>query len=112
MGSPLPASAFQSVMGYDSFNPGTNFRNPLNIDNQNGIVFFPGSMPLYKINASGQFVLVGGVGVSGDGVDEDDVATFAAAQGFYPPDFLRADNYFVRGVRLPFQKFDRNPEAL
>lgn len=112
VGPPLPASAFQSVLGFDSFNPETNFRDPGNPALENGVVFFPGSMPLYKINASGQYVLVGGVGVSGDGVDEDDVVTFFAAQGFYPADFLRADNYFVRGVRLPFQKFDRNPEDL
>lgn len=111
VGPPLPASAYQSVLGYDSFNPGTNFRNPVNINNQNGIVFFPGSVPLYKLNAAGQYVLVGGLGVSGDGVDEDDVVTFFAAQGFYPPDFVRADNFFVRGVRLPFQRFNRNPEA-
>ena len=25
VGAPLPASAYQSVVGYDSFNPGTNF---------------------------------------------------------------------------------------
>lgn len=111
VGPPLPASAYQSVLGYDSFNPGTNFRNPTNINNQNGIVFFPGSVPLYKLNAAGQYVLVGGLGVSGDGVDEDDLVAFMSAQGFYPPEFVRADNFFVRGVRLPFQRFNRNPEA-
>ena len=35
--------------------------------NQSGIVFFPGSEPLYVGG-----VLVGGLGVSGDGVDQDD----------------------------------------
>jgi uncharacterized protein GlcG (DUF336 family) len=115
VGPPLPASAFQSVLGYDAFHPETNFRaTAAGIDpaKQNGIVFFPGSMPLYKIGPNGQPVLVGGLGVSGDGVDEDDVATFAAAQGFFPPTFLQVDQFFFNRVRLPFQKFDRNPEDL
>ena len=75
------------------------------------IVFFPGSVPLYKdIDGDGVRDLVGGLGVSGDGVDQDDVVTFFAAQGFEPPaNVLRADQVFVRGVRLPYQKFNRNP---
>jgi uncharacterized protein GlcG (DUF336 family) len=105
-GAPLPASAFQSVQGYDAFHPGTNFRNPVNFLNQNGIVFFPGAVPIYKGG------LVGGFGVSGDGVDQDDVVTFAGAQGYQPPPtVLTADQVFVRGVRLPYQKFNRNPEG-
>jgi len=49
------------------------------------------------------------VGVSGDGVDQDDVVTFAGAQGFRPPTTVtRADQVFVRDVRLPFQEFNRN----
>jgi uncharacterized protein GlcG (DUF336 family) len=105
-----PASAFQSVQGFDAYNPGTNFRDPINIANQNGIVFFPGSAPLYKSVAGGTPQLVGGLGVSGDGVDQDDVVTFEAAQGFQPPStVLRADMVKVRGVRLPYQKFNRQP---
>jgi uncharacterized protein GlcG (DUF336 family) len=73
--------------------------------NQNGIVFFPGSLPLYKGG-----LLVGGLGVSGDGVEQDDYVTFLGAAGFLPPAGLQADNYFVNGVRLPFLKFPRNPE--
>ncbi len=108
-GAPLPASAFQSVEGYNAFNPATNFHDPFNPLNQDGVVFFPGSMPLYT--ADGR--LVGGLGVSGDGVDQDDVVTFAASQGYQPPsNVTRADEAFVRGVRLPFQKFNRNPLAL
>ena len=75
--------------------------------NQNGIVFFPGSSALYK-NKS---VLVGGWGVSGDGVDQDDVVTFAGQQTLDAPDSLKADQFFVAGVRLPYQKFNRNPLA-
>ena len=55
--------------------------------------------------------LIGGLGVSGDGVDEDDVVTFAASINYgVPPTTLRADQTTVRGVLLPYQKFDRNPE--
>ena len=48
IGTLLPASSFQSVEGYDAFNPGTNFHDPFNPLNQDGIVFFPGSVPVYK----------------------------------------------------------------
>lgn len=99
-----PASNFTTVLGYDAFHIGTNFRNPNEIANQNGVVFFPGSTPLY-VGAN----LQGGFGVSGDGVDQDDVVTFAGQRGFAPPDNLRADRVFYRGTRLPFQKFNRNP---
>ena len=110
IGVPLPASAFQSVQGYNDFNPQTNFHDPYNPLNQSGVVFFPGSAPLYK-DINGQKVLVGGLGVSGDGVDQDDVVTFSASLGFRPPPTTpRADQVFVRGVRLPYQKFNRNPQ--
>lgn len=105
-GPPAAASAYQSVVGFDSFNPGTNFHQAGNILNQSGIVFFPGSSPLYQMG-----VLMGGFGVSGDGVDQDDVATVSGQTGFEAPNPLRADQFFVRGVRLPYQKFNRNPEG-
>lgn len=106
-GTPTDASLITSVKGFDAFNVGRNFRDPSNIANQNGIVFFPGSTPIY---AGGS--LIGGFGVSGDGVDQDDVVTFFGAQGFLPPPSVtRADEAFVRDVRLPFIKFLRNPEA-
>src|SRR5262249_14875205 len=60
-GLPQPASAFKSVFGFDSFNPQSNFRDPFNVANQNGIVFFPGSSGVYK-DIGGQRVLVGGFG--------------------------------------------------
>lgn len=105
VGAPLPASAYQSVLGYDAFNPGTNFRDPNNFRNQNGIVFFPGSAPIYRGNT-----LIGGFGVSGDGVDQDDVVTNSGQVGFgVPAIHLRADQIIFQGVRLPYQKFNRNP---
>ena len=105
-GAPVPASVFQTVQGYDAFHPGTNFHDPFNLKNQNGIVFFPGSSGVYKNNA-----LVGGFGVSGDGVNQDDVVTSAGIGGFDAPDAIRADTIFIRGVRLPYFNFPRNPEA-
>lgn len=46
---------------------------------RNGIITFPGGVPLYKDGA-----LVGGIGVSGDGVDQDEEVAFAGAIGFAP----------------------------
>ncbi len=70
----------------------------------NGIQIFPGSIPLYKNN-----ILVGAIGISGDGVDQDDIIAAAGAVGFAPPVQIRSDQFFVRGTRLPFVKFPRSP---
>jgi uncharacterized protein GlcG (DUF336 family) len=113
-GAPLPASAFQSAQGYNAFNPNTNFHDPYNKANQNGVVFFPGSAPLYK-DTSGTGLrsqLVGGLGVSGDGVFQDDDVTAVASIAYAPPRTInRSDMVKVRGVRLPFFKFNRNPHV-
>ena len=73
---------------------------------QSGIVFFPGSVPLYR---GGQ--LIGGLGISGDGVEQDDLVAAAGGTGFAPPIEIRADQIVIGGARLPFLKFPRNPEA-
>ncbi len=94
---------FFNLYKFDTLNPctqGSQAANPY----QNGIVFFPGSLPLYKNG-----VLVGGLGVSGDGVEQDDFATAAGAVGFEAPSAIRADRVFDQGVRLPYIKFPRNP---
>jgi uncharacterized protein GlcG (DUF336 family) len=72
--------------------------------NKSGIVFFPGSVGLYRNG-----VLVGGLGVSGDGVDQDDFVTSAGATGFEAPTQIRADQIQIQGVRLPYLKFPPNP---
>lgn len=110
-GGPVAASAFQTVLGFDAFNPGRNFRDPNNIANQNGIVFFPGSTPIYAgVGSLNAGALNGGFGISGDGVDQDDVVTFFGARQFLPPDAnVIADEVRVRNTRLPYQKFNRNP---
>jgi hypothetical protein len=53
--------------------------------------------------------LVGGLGVSGDGVDQDDYTAAGGAQGFEAPDNIRADQIVLLGVRLPYQSFPANP---
>ncbi len=72
---------------------------------QSGIIFFPGAAPLY--DPLGQ--LIGGLGVSGDGVEQDDFVTARAVEGFEPPPQVRADNFKVNGARLPYFKFPQLP---
>jgi uncharacterized protein GlcG (DUF336 family) len=111
VGPTLPASAFKSALGHDSFNAQSNFHDPFNIANQSGVVWFPGGVPLYKPDASGKEVLVGALGISGDGVTQDDVDTYIGGQGYEPPANIQSDQFFFRGLRLPFIQFDRNPEG-
>jgi uncharacterized protein GlcG (DUF336 family) len=76
----------------------------------NGIQIFPGSVPVYRGN-----VLVGGIGVSGDGIDQDDMISFLglnngavrAGGGLSnAPNAIRADRIVVavgnRQVRLRY----------
>ena len=70
----------------------------------NGVQIFPGSVPLYKNG-----VLVGAIGISGDGVDQDDLIAAGGGAGFSPAAAIRSDQVLVRGVRLPFLKFPRSP---
>jgi uncharacterized protein GlcG (DUF336 family) len=71
----------------------------------NGNQIFPGSAPLYK---NGQ--LVGAIGISGDGVDQDDLISGMGMAGFEAPAQIRSDQVFVRGVRLPYLKYPRHPD--
>jgi uncharacterized protein GlcG (DUF336 family) len=77
---------------------------PLRPPFQNGIQIFPGGIPLYK---NGQ--LVGGIGVSGDGVDQDDYVAAGGAVGFEAPLAIRSDQFAYSNVRLPYLKFPRQP---
>ncbi len=70
----------------------------------NGVQIFAGSVPLYK---NGE--LVGAIGISGDGVDQDDLIGAAGGNGYSPAPAIRSDRVFVRDVRLPFLKFPRSP---
>jgi uncharacterized protein GlcG (DUF336 family) len=70
----------------------------------NGITIFPGGFPLYRNG-----VLIGAIGVSGDGVDQDDLIASSGTVNFFPPNSIRADQIIFRGTRLPYAKFPRNP---
>jgi uncharacterized protein GlcG (DUF336 family) len=96
---------FFNLYQQDVANPCTQgFQSgPPNV-NKSGIVFFPGSLGLYRNG-----VLVGGLGVSGDGVEQDDYVTNAGAANFQAPAQMRADQVLINGVRLPYLLFPRNP---
>jgi uncharacterized protein GlcG (DUF336 family) len=112
--TPTPGPWFD-LYAYDSANPCTEGPGPSrganrNFFNQSGIVWFAGSVPLYK---GGR--LVGGLGVSGDGVEQDDYVSQVGSDGFHPPDELRVDNSVIvdadgREARVPYLKFPRHPE--
>jgi uncharacterized protein GlcG (DUF336 family) len=82
------------------FNTETN----VNPNLPNGITIFPGGFPLYRNG-----ILIGAIGVSGDGVDQDDLIAASGASLFLAPVPIRADQTQYRGTRLPFAKFPRNP---
>lgn len=79
----------------------------------NGIQIFPGSVPIYRGNT-----LVGAIGVSGDGIDQDDMISFLGLHnagqrlnsgiGNAPRD-IRADQLVVRGVRLRYVQCPQAP---
>jgi len=71
---------------------------------RNGLQIFAGGLPIYRNG-----VLVGAIGVSGDGIDQDDIVAAAGADAFAPAPAIRSDQIFVRGVRLPFLKFPARP---
>jgi uncharacterized protein GlcG (DUF336 family) len=79
----------------------------------NGLQIFPGSVPVYRGNA-----LIGGIGVSGDGVDQDDMVAFMglhnAGQALggainNAPAEMRADNLLPQGVRLRYVQCPQAP---
>lgn len=70
----------------------------------NGLQIFAGGIPLYRNGA-----FVGSIGISGDGIEQDDFIAAGGANNFAPPPEIRSDRVFVRGVRLPFLKFPPQP---
>jgi uncharacterized protein GlcG (DUF336 family) len=97
------AGPFFNLYQLDAANPctqGFQVAGP----NQSGVLFFPGSVPLYRNG-----ILVGGLGASGDGVDQDDYVAAGGSAGFEAPAAIRADQVIVQGVRLPYLKFPTNP---
>lgn len=76
---------------------------------RNGIQIFPGGVPIYAGTA-----LVGAIGVSGDGVDQDDMIAALAlknAGGNYghAPATIRSDHFAPQGVRLRYVQCPQSP---
>ena len=99
---------FRVSFNNDQANVCTLLREPTN-GKQNGAIFFPGGVPLYRNG-----VLIGGFGVSGDGGEQNDLVASAGTAGFEAPEAIRADQLVLRknegdGVRLPYLKFNRRP---
>ena len=78
----------------------------------NGIQIFPGSVPIYRDGT-----LVGGIGVSGDGIDQDDMISFLGLHNAgeilgtinNAPPSIRADQLTPRGVRLRYVQCPQAP---
>lgn len=97
----FPPGDASPVAGLDG-----NAQTPPNPNLPNGITVFPGGFPLYRHG-----VLIGAIGISGDGIDQDDlVGASGAGDEFAPPDRIRADQLTYDGARLPYAKFPRNPD--
>jgi uncharacterized protein GlcG (DUF336 family) len=104
----LDGRPFGPYFGFqESVSLGTNPTTgalPGNPNLPNGITIFPGGFPLYRNGA-----LVGAIGISGDGVDQDDIIGISGATLFPPKRHTRADQYTYRSARLPYVKFPRDP---
>ncbi|PYL73979.1 MAG: hypothetical protein DMF26_12745 [Verrucomicrobia bacterium] len=79
-------------------------RTGIRADLPNGITIFPGGFPLYRNG-----VLIGAIGISGDGVDQDDIVGASGTHDFLAPNAIRSDQFNFRGTRLPYAKFPRDP---
>ncbi len=69
-----------------------------------GIQIFAGSVPLFKNGT-----LVGAIGISGDGIEQDDNVAISGSVGFESPLNVRCDTLTPFGVRLPFIKYPSHP---
>ncbi len=94
-----PLFGFQAAL---SLIGGTVPAAPINLNVPNGITIFPGGFPLYRNG-----VLVGAIGVSGDGIEQDDIVAASGARDFLAPQESRADNFVYENARLPYAKFPR-----
>ena len=97
-----PPGPFFGLQALFSLSGGTVPAAPINPNVPNGITIFPGGFPLYRNG-----VLIGAIGVSGDGIDQDDICGASGARDFLAPKVNRADNFVYESARLPYAKFPR-----
>lgn len=97
-----PAGPFFGLQGLFSLQGGTVPAIPINLNVPNGITIFPGGFPLYRNG-----VLIGAIGVSGDGIEQDDIIGAAGARDFPAPEAARAEKFVYQDARLPYAKFPR-----
>ncbi|SIO12974.1 Uncharacterized conserved protein GlcG, DUF336 family [Parasphingorhabdus marina DSM 22363] len=110
VGDPMAADTPQRCTTLPDAAPGQNRL-------ENGIQIFPGSVPIYRGDQ-----LIGGIGVSGDGIDQDDMISFLGLHNAgqrvggigNAPTSIRADNVVVdlgdanvrlRYINCPFAPF-------
>jgi uncharacterized protein GlcG (DUF336 family) len=105
-----------SCIGNTGFDPTALFETPVSVPQlANGIQIFPGSVPIFRGDT-----LVGGIGVSGDGVDQDDMISFLgvhqaseALSGAFgnAPQAIRADRIELPGnlQRLRYVSCPQSP---
>jgi len=101
--SPGPLSPFQVMF---SLQGGEIPAAPINLNVPNGITIFPGGFPLYRND-----VLIGAIGVSGDGIEQDDIVGASGARDFLAPPTSKADNFAYQNARLPYAKFPRSSSS-
>lgn len=96
-----------------SFDPLGATPSVQNLRIANGLQIFAGGMPIYAGNT-----LIGGIGVSGDGIDQDDMIAFLGLHNAgvalggsinNAPTALRADTLDPQGVRLRYVQCPQAP---
>jgi uncharacterized protein GlcG (DUF336 family) len=114
-GTLVHADVGPNCTGVDLHNDLTVSQSPIatGVRLANGLQIFPGSVPIYRGST-----LIGAVGVSGDGVDQDDMVAFLGLQraitalGGHPsqaPEAIRADTLTPKGTRLLYVQCPQSP---
>ena len=80
---------------------------------RNGVQIFAGGMPIYRGNT-----LIGAIGISGDGIDQDDMVAFLGVHNAgqllgtglgHAPAAIRADNLSPQGSRIRYVQCPQTP---
>lgn len=97
--NPCVCDALQAALGPPPGSPGCGDPTSL-AELANGLQIFPGSVPIYRGGT-----LIGGIGISGDGVDQDDLVAFLGLHnGGAAPELANPPN--------PFGAFGNAPSGI